>query len=545
MFCHARSLLRRHNITLTTTILRALTTVGAAAYPEIPLLHESTSYTVTPPIKPWPQRLYPKRLISMITQQENLDLAFQVFDYAGKYHPGFSHTHATYHSIIDKLSRARAFDAVESLLSQLSRSSSHIKCGDDVFISVIRNYGLAGRPRLALKTFTRIKGEFSMQPSVKLLNTLLNVFVQNKRYSLVGSTLKNCKDKYGVLPNVFSFNILIKALCKKNDVESALKVFDEMPTMGMIPNLVTYTTILGGFVSRGDLVNAEKVFSEVLDKGWLPDATTYTVLMVGYCKQGRLSDAIKVMDNMEYNGMEPNEITYGVMIDAYCKDKKSGEARNLIDDMLDKKFLPSSTLCCKVIDVLCEDGKVENACHLWKRMLDKNCLPDNVIMSTLIHWLCKEGKVWEARKLFDEFERSTIPSLMTYNTLIAGMCERGELNEAGRLWDDMVDKRRRPNAFTYNMLIKGFTKAGNVKEGIRILEEMLDNGCLPNKSTYTLLIEGLKELGMEGDVDKVVSMAMASREVDADSWDLFLHKIVGNLDCGTGVLDRLLLENAT
>ncbi|KAJ6748847.1 hypothetical protein OIU79_029850 [Salix purpurea] len=522
MFCHARSLLRRPNITLTTTILRTLTTVGAATYPEIPLLQESTSYTVTPPIKPWPQRLYPKRLISMITHQDNLDLAFQVFDYAGKYHPGFSHTHATYHSIIDKLSRARAFDAVESLLSQLSRSSSHIKCGGDVFISVIRNYGLAGRPRLALKTFTRIKGEFSMQPSVKLLNTLLNVFVQNK-----------------------SFNILIKALCKKNDVENALKVFDEMPTMGMIPNLVTYTTILGGFVSRGDLVNAEKVFSEIFDKGWSPDAITYTVLMVGYCKQGRLSDAIKVMDNMEYNGMEPNEITYGVMIDAYCKEKRSGEARNLIDDMLDKKFLPSSTLCCKVIDVLCEDGKVENACHLWKRMLDKNCLPDNAIMSTLIHWLCKEGKVWEARKLFDEFERSTIPSLMTYNTLIAGMCERGELNEAGRLWDDMVEKRRRPNAFTYNMLIKGFTKAGNVKEGIRILEEMLDNGCLPNKSTYTLLIEGLQELGMEGDVDKVVSMAMASIEVDADSWDLFLHKIVGNLDCGTGALDRLLMENAT
>ncbi|CAK7324107.1 unnamed protein product [Dovyalis caffra] len=543
MFCHAPSHLRHHIITPTITLLRTLTTI--AANPETPLLLESTSYTVTPPVKPWPQRLYPNRLISMITQQENLDLALQIFDYAGKYQPGFSHNHDTYHSIIDKLARARSFDAVESLLSQLSRKSSHIKCGDDVFISVIRNYGLAGKPKLALKTFTRINEEFNLQPSVKLLNTLLNVFVQNKRYDLVGSTLKNCRAKYGVLPNVVSFNILIKALCKKNDVEGALQVFDEMPTMGMIPNLVTYTTILGGFVSRGDLVNAEKVFSEIWDKRWLPDATTCTILMLGYCKQGRLSDAIKVMDDMEYNGVEPNEVTYSVMIEAYCKEKKSGEACNLIDDMLDKKFLPSSTLCCKVIDVLCEDGKVEDACNLWKRMLKKNCLPDNAIMSTLIHWLCKEGKVGEARKLFDEFERGTAPSLLTYNTLIAGMCERGELNEAGRLWDDMVEKRRRPNAFTYNMLIKGFTNVGNVKEGVRVLEEMLANGCLPNKSTYTLLIDGLQDLGMEGDMDKVLSMAMASRVVDADSWDLFLHKIVGSLDCGTGALDRLLTEDAT
>ncbi|OUZ99516.1 hypothetical protein BVC80_531g14 [Macleaya cordata] len=42
------------------------------------------SYTVTPPIKPWPLRLYPKRLVSMIKRQQNLDLALQIFDHAGK-----------------------------------------------------------------------------------------------------------------------------------------------------------------------------------------------------------------------------------------------------------------------------------------------------------------------------------------------------------------------------------------------------------------------------------------------------------------------------
>ncbi|KAF2570933.1 hypothetical protein F2Q70_00006199 [Brassica cretica] len=34
------------------------------------------------------------------------------------------------------------------------------------------------------------------------------------------------------------------ALCKKNDVESAYKVLDEIPEMGLVPNLVMYTTIL-------------------------------------------------------------------------------------------------------------------------------------------------------------------------------------------------------------------------------------------------------------------------------------------------------------
>ncbi|CAL5331865.1 unnamed protein product [Camellia sinensis] len=318
-----------------------------------------------------------------------------------------------------------------------------------------------------------------------------------------------------------------------------------MPSMGMVPNVVTYTTVLGGYASRVDMVSAKKVFDEILDRGWVPDATTYTILMDGFCKQGRLIDAVKVMDDMEENGVEPNDVTYGVMIEAYCKEKKPGEALNLLDDMLKKKYVPSSALCCRVIDALCEEGKVENACDLWKKLLKNNCTPDNAISSTLIHWLCKEGKIWEARKLFGEFERDSIPSVLTYNMLIAGMCERGELHEAGRLWDDMVEKGCVPNAFTYNMLIKGFCKVGNPREGIRVLEEMLEKGCLPNKSTYSILIEGLCDSGMESYVTKVLSMAASSVEIDTDSWGVFIGKVARNLDSRGSVLDKILLEMDT
>ncbi|PPD77404.1 hypothetical protein GOBAR_DD25667 [Gossypium barbadense] len=517
------------------TTFRSFTSVDLSTVdPSSPLLQY---YTVTPPIKPWPQRLHPKRLVSMINRQQNLDLALQIFLYAGKFHPNFCHNFDTYQSIIQKLSRARAFEPMESLISQLQ--NSQIKCGENLFITVIRNYGLASLPKLAVKTFLRIEN-FNVQRSVRSLNTLLNVLIQNKRYDLVHLMFKSSKTKFNVIPNVFTGNILIKALCQKNDVEAAYKVLDEMPAMGMVPNLVTYTTILGGYLARGDMRNGKRVFQELLDRGWIPDATTYTVLMDGYCKLGKFNEAVKVMDEMEENGVAPNEVTYGVMIEAFCKEKKSGEALNMFDDMLQRKYIPSSSLSCKVIDLLCEEGRVEEGCYLWKKMLKNDCLPDNAILSTLIHWLCKEGKVWEARKIFDEFEKGSVPSLLTYNTLINGMCEKGELSEAGKLWDDMVEKGCNPNVFTYNILIKGFCKIGNATEGIRILEEMLDKGCLPNKATYNILIEVLQGMGKEGEVEKVVSMAMSSGRVDRSSWDLFLTKIVGKLNNGVDLLHQLL-----
>ncbi|XP_071741311.1 uncharacterized protein [Rutidosis leptorrhynchoides] len=485
------------------------------------------SYTVTPPIKPWPQKLYPKRLASIITRQQNLDLALQIFDHAGKYHKGFEHNYETYNSIIYKLSRARAFEPVETLLSQLQKSG--IKCGENLFIDVLRNYGLAGRPKDSLRTFLRID-DFGVTKSVRSLNTLLNVLIQNRKYKLVHALFKSSKEKFNIVPNVFTCNILLKAFCKNGDIEGALKVLDEMPAMGMVPNVVSYTTILGAYVSMGDMVSAKKMFDQILDRGWITDATTYTILMDGFCKQQRFVDAVKLMDEMEDNKVEPNDVTYGVMIEAFCKEKKTGEALNLLDDMFEKKYLPTSALCCRLIDVLCEEGKVEDACDLWKKLLRKNCTPDNAISSTLIHWLCKKGKIWEARKLFDEFEKSSIPSVLTYNTLIAGMCEMGELCEAGRLWDDMVSKGCVPNAFTYNMLIKGFCKGGNAKEGIKILDEMLDKRCLPNKSTYAILLMGLCELGEKAEVIKVLDMASSSETViDADVWQVLETKFGSNL----------------
>ncbi|XP_043698829.1 pentatricopeptide repeat-containing protein At5g16420, mitochondrial [Telopea speciosissima] len=532
-----------HHLTTTTTTTTADPFLSHPSHNHLSSVRSKEdllkSYTVTPPIKPWPLRLYPKRLVSMIHRQQNLDLAVQIFDHAGKFHSGFSHNYDTYNAIIEKLARARAFQPLETLLSDLQ--CSHITCGENLFVTVIRNYGIASRPKQAIQTFLRIP-EFGVDRSVRSFNTLLNAMIQNKRYDLVHLLFKNCRKKFGIIPNVFTSNILVKALCKKNDLDGALKILDEMPAMGMVPNLVTYTTILGGYCFRGDMTGAKKVFYEILDRGWIPDATTYTILMDGFCKQGRLIDAVKVMDDMEENGVDANEVTYGVMIEAYCKERKSGEALNLLDDMLEKKFIPSSALCCKVIDVLCEEGKVEDACILWKKLLRKNCTPDNAISSTLIYWLCKKGKISEAKELFDEFEKGSIPSILTYNTLISGMCERGELQEAGRLWDDMVGKGCVPNAFTYTMLIKGFCKVGKAKEGVRVFEEMLEKGCMPNKSTYSILVEGLNQSGMQDDVTKVLLMAINSKEafLDTDSWEVFVSKVGCNLNSSRVILERVL-----
>ncbi|WCJ22471.1 Pentatricopeptide repeat (PPR-like) superfamily protein [Euphorbia peplus] len=489
---------------------------------------------IAPPITPWPKPLYPKHLASMISTEKNLDLALQIFHYATKSDPKFSHTYDTYNSIIHKLSRARAFASMETLLSALQ--NARIKCSEKLFITVIGNYGLSGDTDMALKTFIRIK-DFNLKYSVRLLNTLLDTLLKNKKWDLVESMFEDCRSLYGVVPDVVTCNIVIKVWCERDDIEGALKVFDRMCSLRVIPDLDTYMTILRGYVSRGDMVNAEKVVRDLLGRGWLPDARTYMILVNGYCEQGRLDEAVELMNGME---VEPNEATLGVMIEAFCKENRAGEALNMVSDMIQKDYTPCPILCSKVIDVLCEAGKIEEACELWKRVFEKihnpgNAdfkSPGNVIVSTLINWLCKEGRLGDAKKVFDEFDRIANPSCITYNTIMEGLS------------DAMVKRDSKPDAFTYNMMIKGFSKVGNTKEGVRILKEMLEKGFMPGKSTYSVLIEELLRMKKD-EVSKVMLMAMTNCGIDGDSWEIILDKILTKPDRGTICLNRLLMENAS
>ncbi|KAH7668486.1 TPR-like protein [Dioscorea alata] len=501
------------------------------------------SYSVTPPLQPWPSRLSPRHLSRIIRSLPDPLLALRAFHHASHFHPGFSHSYLSYHSILLRLAHARLFSHIPPILSSLRHSSIH--CGENLFISLIRAYSLSSRPSSSLKIFLSIPS-FRLRASVRSFNALLNAMIQNRRFHLVPILFKHCQSKFGIIPNVCTANIFLKALCKLGNLDGALKVLDEMPTWGMVPNVVSYTTILSCYCSLGDLHGAKALFDEILHRGWSPDVTTYTVLIDGYCRSGRLVDAVRTMDEMDNAGVKPNDVTYSVVIEECCKAKKSGEALNLIQDMLDGKYIPSSTLCCKVIDALCEDGKVEDACDIWKKLLKKNVTPDNSISSTLIYWLCKKGKVLEARKLFDEFEKGFIPSLLTYSTLISGMCENGELQEAGRLWDDMLEKKCAPNVFTYNVLIKGFCKVGKVKEGVEILEEMLEKKCMPNKSTYQVLVDGLLDAG-DGDdelVEKVLCnlVSVGGEFFSKDDWSVFVAKMVKESENWRDVLNALLLD---
>ncbi|CAA6653605.1 unnamed protein product [Spirodela intermedia] len=351
------------------------------------------------------------------------------------------------------------------------------------------------KPSAALRTFLSIRSDFGVNASVRSFNALLNAMIQNRRYDLVGVLFRNCSRKFGIAPNVFTCNILVKALCKMGNLDGALKVLEEMPLWGMIPNLVTFTTL-------EDLLR---------DGGQrdLPDATAFTVLMEGYCAENRIMEAVRIMDEMAENGVTAGEVTYSLIISALCNSGKPVEALNLLHDMLDGGHLPGAPLCCKLFDDLCHQGKVEDAYGAWKKLLKKNFAPDGTIASTLIHWLCKKGKLWEAEELLQLVEGGAPASLLPYNTIIAGMCELGSCRKPGGCGPHGREGLL-PKCLQLWRPHRGFCRAGKAREAVAVLREMVERGLVPDGATCSAIVDGLDDAADRDEVTQVLGQGRQS-----------------------------------
>ena len=73
--------------------------------------------------------------------------------------------------------------------------------------------------------------------------------------------------KYGLLPDAYSYNILINGLCIAGSMEEALEFTSGMEKHGVETDIVTYNILTKGFHLLGLMDGAWKVIQRMLNKG--------------------------------------------------------------------------------------------------------------------------------------------------------------------------------------------------------------------------------------------------------------------------------------
>ncbi|XP_031257989.1 putative pentatricopeptide repeat-containing protein At1g12700, mitochondrial [Pistacia vera] len=312
-------------------------------------------------------------------------------------------------------------------------------------------------------------------------------------------------------PSISSFNQLLGALAKKKFYEDVILLYKRVGSMGLLPDLYTLNILINCFCNVGRVCDGFVVFGRILKRGFNPNAVTLTSLIKGLCLENRSMEAVELFMKMAVFGVRPNVITYGTLINGLCRTGKTSIALRIHEKMVDQGLQPNPDVMTynTMISGLCKEGKMEeangfnDAKELLISMESKGCKPYGFVVFGLI------------------LRRGLRPDVVTFTSLIKVLCLEKRSLEAMELFKKMAVFGVRPNAITYWTLIKGLCQTGNTSVALRLHEEMVaGNGeggviCKPDIVSYGSIIDGLCKDGLV-DKAKELFLEMKGKRIKPD-----------------------------
>ncbi|XP_052177101.1 putative pentatricopeptide repeat-containing protein At1g53330 [Diospyros lotus] len=435
------------------------------------------------------RKLSPFRLDSLLRLQKDPKLALQIFlnpnERSVPNPKPFRYSLRSYDIIITKLGGAKMFDEMERVVQKLKQETRFVP-KEIIFCNVITFYGRARLPNLALRTFDQMPS-FGCQRTVKSVNTLLNALLACREFEKMGEVFVGIEEH--AAPDACTYNILINACCRCNDLGGAWNVFDEMLKKRIRPNVVTFGTLINGLCVNFKLSEALRL-KEDMERVFRvkPNGFVYSSLIKGLCKADELNLAFKVKDEMLKRRLEFDLSVYPSLISALFKVGRKGDVNGLLEEIKQNGCKPDIMTYNAMIYGFCQDENFDAAFGILSEMENKGCKPDIISYNVIIGGLCRVRNLTEANDLFEDMpRRKCAPDVVTYRILFDGLHDGMQLKEASLILDEMIFKGYSPHAASVMRFVDRVCQGDNLKL-MRTVLNSLGSGNLIDADTWRMVV---------------------------------------------------------
>ncbi|CAI9087810.1 OLC1v1021985C1 [Oldenlandia corymbosa var. corymbosa] len=338
--------------------------------------------------------------ISLLRSEKNPERILEICR-AASLTPESHMDRVAYSSAISKLKDLNYFSGIRGLIEESitrpdiksERSASH-------FIIL---YGKAGLLGDAVKTFEKMHG-IGLERTVKTLNSLILSCIVAKDYKEMKRVYLEFPNIYGIVPDLETYNRVIKGLCESGDSKASFSILNEMEKKNVKPNAVTFRPMIAGFYEEQDFEGVGKVLEKMEEHNITLGVSTYNIRIQSLCKLKRSKEAKALFEGMVSRGMKPNVITYGNLILGFCKEDNLEEAKSLFERMVKNGVDPDSQCYFTLIYFLCQGKDFEAALKIFKDCIAKNWVPNFSTMKSLVEGLARISMVDEAKEVIGELK---------------------------------------------------------------------------------------------------------------------------------------------
>jgi len=261
----------------------------------------------------------------------------------------------------------------------------------------------------AAERLVRFMCQYGIEPDVVTLAAAVHSFARGKRPKKAEEMFEMILMRGQTRADVVSFNALIDAWVKAEDVQRAKYWLERMLEVGVEPTVISYTTVLNAYAKQGNIEAAEEIMEQMKSKQLEANVVTYTALINACVKAGDVLRAERFFGFMNAAGIEANAMTFSSVLNVCAKagDYKRAEA------WLEKMccfVVPTEVCFNNVIDACAKAGQAARAEDwLWRiKGTSHGLSPTRQSFTAAAQGYAKSGAFLDVERLFRAMEAEGI-----------------------------------------------------------------------------------------------------------------------------------------
>jgi len=394
-------------------------------------------------------------------------------------------------------------------------------------MALLKSFGAEHRLQEALAVF-----EACLEKSARLYNALLDVCMDCRDIEAAERIIKEACN--AEMADVVTYNTLIKAHLRNNDLRRARSAMDMMRSAGFAPNCVTFNELIDASIKLGTN-DTWAIIEEMRNCGVRPNHVTCSILLKSIQQKAgdieRTLELVRIMDDdmdeqllssvceacirtgrgdllteqlkrqrcgrgVQVKGAH----SYGSIIRAFGFIQDMAGAWGMWREMRANHVVPTAITIGCMVEALVSNGDPEAGYSLIREVLgggQTRHLVNAVIYCSVLKGFCHQKRFDRVWTVYEEMVAAEIQfSIVTYNALIDACARNQDMARVQPLLEDMHRQGIEPNVITYSTIVKGYCQENRIDKAFELFGEMKKSPSFrPDEITYNSLLDGCARHG--------------------------------------------------
>ncbi|KAI0502127.1 hypothetical protein KFK09_017074 [Dendrobium nobile] len=286
-------------------------------------------------------------------------------------------------------------------------------------------------------------------------------------------------------PNLYSWNILIRAYSSSSRPDLSLQLFSRMLSDSPhSPDHFTFPFVIKAAAELQMLREGSTLHGLVIKSPFRSDVFILNSLVHFYAACGCLNLSRLVFDHIP----QKDVVSWNSMITALARTDHYNDALNLFQVMEQSGFMPNDVTMVSVLSACGRKGDLELGRWIHSYIKENDITQCLILNNAILDMYTKCGNFADASLLFDSMKEK---DSISWTTMLVAYAKSREFNAARRVFDEMPYR----DIAVWNALISGYEQNGRPKEALAAFIELQDADVEPNQLTLVAALSACSQLG--------------------------------------------------